>query len=177
MSFTQQLKQHLTNAGWNSNRKTTAFDSFMEEHNYPDFIRNFVRNYGDLQFRKLGAKEDDQRNWIDLNPKEADGYDGVLTGYVQDMGRSLYPVGYYKPEGMDIAVDDNGYVYLIGEYILCAGDDIYKGIEQIIRVDQRHMLSLDESNDTEIVWREFKNGKHQIVDLETYEFNYDFLAD
>ena len=147
----------------------------MEEHNYPLFVRQFVQEYGGIKFQKQFSKlEKDKINVIEFNPLIAGGYDGVLQGYAEDLGRALYPIGIYEPEGDDIAVDDNGYVYLVGEYCLCAGSNLFKGIESIIRVDQRNMLAIDESIEDEIVWTEYKDGQNFPVDLETHEFKYDF---
>ena len=78
------------------------------------------------------------------------------------------------PETMDISVDENGCVYLVGEYFYCAGKTFDKGIENVIRSNERNMLELDPRNDDEVIWLELTENGNEEVDFDVYEFKYDF---
>ncbi len=107
MEFTKELQEHLYKMGWTSNRKITAYDSYMEQYNYPEFIRE----YGNLKIKDLnieGHLKDRLRT--SFNPLDSDGMDtnSVAKDYAIDIGRKLYVLGLYSPENFDIAADENG---------------------------------------------------------------------
>jgi hypothetical protein len=180
MAFTKEIDKHIEVT------KTAIKDysielnnEFMENLSYPEFVKEFMREYGSLNIKKYYAKKDIIRdvNRVVFDISQTEGINGISEGYGELLGKTLFPIGSYQPENCDIAVDEDGYVYLLGEYCFCAGKELYRGIEQIIRAKELNMLELDPSNDTEVTWLELTPSGSDVVDLETYEFNYDFLVD
>ncbi|WP_281979504.1 SUKH-3 domain-containing protein [Tenacibaculum mesophilum] len=172
MSFTQEMQNHLKEFGWYPNRKIDTYDDFMEKYNYPEFIREFIREYGGLKILELLEKSDTSVvNKTSLNPLDSDGMgaDSVAEDYASDLGRKLYVIGLYRPENFDIAVDENGAVYFLGEYCQCVGKNLYEGLESIIRIDQWSQLELYAKDTTSGKWQDIRG---EFVDFESYEFKY-----
>lgn len=176
MSFTKELEEHIEKQGWFKGRKTNKFDAFMEQYNYPEFIRDFIREYGGLKLIDLKPKHDINHLKTmfrtNINPLMADGMDAdsVAEDYASQLGRKLYVIGLYLPENFDIAVDEHGAVYFLGEYCYCLSKNLYEGLECIIRM-YNVSLELDPEDIRSKIWRDF-DGK--IVDFDSYEFEYDF---
>ncbi|VXB82983.1 hypothetical protein FLAVO9AF_290094 [Flavobacterium sp. 9AF] len=172
MSFTKEMENHLKTMGWYPNRKITTYDEFMERYNYPEFIREFIREYGGLKILELLDKKDSNVvNRTSLNPLDSDGMDSdsVAEDWATDLGRKLYVIGLYSPENFDIAVDANGAVYFLGQDCYCLGKNIYQGLESIIRIDQWSSIQLDATDPTSGLWY---ISKDKTVDFDTYEFKY-----
>lgn len=174
MEFTEKLKKHLKEFGWSKDRNDSSQIELAK--NYPEFVREFLRNIGGLEIKKYKWKGVELRdvNRVIFGVSHSEGTDGISAGYSEFLGRPLYPIGVYLPETHDISVDDNGCVYLLGEYCYCAGKDFYKGIENLIRGNERNMLELDPENDDEAIWLELTDNGSQPVDFDSYEFRYDF---
>ena len=177
MKFTKDLQEHLQKHGWSENRKDTTQSKYMT--NYPDFVIEFMQEFGGLTIPELFPKLTDRkvikRNVFDIGA--AEGADGITGAYEEVFNKKLYAIGVLEPGSYDISVDENGYVYLIGEYCHCAGKDFHKGIEQIIRSSFGNMLDLDPRNEDEVIWLDYahhNNREGEVVDLKTYEFKYDF---
>lgn len=172
MSFTEEMQNHLKEFGWYLNRKIDTYDDFMEQYNYPEFIRDFVRKYGGLKVLELVEKNNTRVvNRTLLNPLESDGMgaDSVAEDYASDLGRKLFVIGLYRPENFDIAVDENGAVYFLGEYCQCVGKNLYEGLESIIRIDQWSQLELYAKDTSSGKWQDIKG---EFIDFQTYRFKY-----
>jgi hypothetical protein len=173
MSFSKELKDHLYKMGWKEGEKTSQYDAFMKQYDYPQFIREFIRNYGGLKIKTLNPLHDSRlkdRDRTFLNPFDSDGMDAdsVAADYASDLGRKLYVLGLYSPENFDIVADENGAVYFLGEYCYCVGKDLYEGLESIIRIDNVS-LELDPVNTASGIWRDISGKK---VNFENYQFKY-----
>ncbi|MDI9310647.1 MAG: SUKH-3 domain-containing protein [Limnohabitans sp.] len=175
MSFTKEMESHLKTMGWFLNRKISTYDEFMEKYNYPEFIREFIREYGGLKIKTLNKLQNDsilkEMFRISMNPLDSDGMepDSVAEDWSNDIGRKLYVIGLYSPENFDIAVDGNGAVYFLGQDCYCLGKNIYQGLESIIRIDQWSSVQLDPQDSTSGVWY---TSKGEGLDLDNYEFKY-----
>ena len=95
--------------------------------------------------------------------------EGLAEEYGKFLSKKLFAIGVYMPEAYEIVVDENGFVYLLGESCFCAGKELYEGLERIIRADERNMLELDSSNDTHPVW--LKLNENIPVNIDSYLFN------
>jgi hypothetical protein len=176
MAFTKEMKSHLENSGWFSGRVNNEYNDFMDKYDYPDFIKEFIKEYGGLKVEELLSIEKDSNvvNRISLNPLDSDGMgsDSVSQDWANDLGRKLYVIGLYSPENYDIAVDEMGAVYFLGEYCWCLGKDLFEGLESIIRIDQWSSLELDPEDTSKGIW---KNIKGEIVNFDDYKFDYKFF--
>lgn len=177
MNFSKELQKHIKNHGWKPNRQNFSNKSYMEQYSYPQFIQDFMFEYGGLVidiFLPEFPEKPAVVNKINFDISMTEGIDGISKAYAEQLKRKLYPIAYFTPESNDISIDENGYVYLLGEYGYCCGKDLYKGLENIIRMRVLDTLELDPANDNEEIWLEYKNGVNTIVDLETYKFRYNF---
>lgn len=176
MKFTEELEKHIERSGLSHSQISIHDTSYMGDYNYPDFIRDFLFKYGGLTIAELIPKNQENQtvNKLILDISLTEGVDGISGGYGEFLGVTLYPIGVLKPDSFDVAIDEKGFVYLVGEYLYCCGKNIYGGLENIIRRRAFDTLELDPTNDNEAVWLEYKDGKSRLVDLDSYEFNYDF---
>ncbi|WP_431166068.1 SUKH-3 domain-containing protein [Tenacibaculum halocynthiae] len=174
MSFTEKMKNHLTEFGWSESRKINDYDVFMDKYNYPDFIKEFLREFGGIKLKTLNPIEKNKLNdrlRINLNPLDSDGMgkDSVAQDWSSDIGRKLYVVGLYSPENFDIAVDENGAVYFLGEYCQCLSNDLYKGIEAIVRVDVGGGIELNPKDTTSGKWYDWSGN---LINFESHKYKY-----
>jgi hypothetical protein len=173
MNFSKELQKHLKNQGWNPNRRDFTNKSYMDEHNYPQFIQDFMQEYGGLIINDFTPEipvKSEVINSVSFHISNTEEIEGISEAYAEQFGRKLYPIAHFTPESNDISVDENGYVYLLGEYCYCCGKDLYKGLENIIRMKVFDTLELDPRNDNDEIWLQYKNGVNTIVNLETYSF-------
>jgi len=177
MAFTKELDKHIEVT------KTTIKDysnelnnKFMENHSYPEFLKEFLLEYGGLEIPCYSKEHLEQivvyRILISANFKHSSAE--IPLAYSEVLNMPLYRIGRLIPENDEIVVDENGYVYLLGDTAYCCGKNIFEGLEAIFRIKVSDTLELDPTNDNDVVWLEYKNGENRPVDLETYEFNYDF---
>lgn len=175
MNFTEELQNHLKISGWFKGRRITKYDAHMEYHNYPEFIREFIREFGDLRIKMLKPRSNsDLKDYIraNIDPSKLQmGEDTALSEWEEDIGRKLYGIGRYSPETFDIVFDEKGYVYFIWEYCVCVGKNIYDGIEGVIRGDTGGGMELDGSDPSSGIWYDFVG---EIVDFDTHEIKYRF---
>lgn len=177
MSFSKELQKHLKNHGWKSNRKDFTNKAYMETCNYPQFIQDFMFEYGKLKISDYTPEipvKSEVTNYINFDISMTEGINGISEGYAEQLGRKLYPIAHFTPESYDVSIDENGYVYLLGEYCFCCGKELYKGLENIIRMRVFDTLELDPANDIDEIWLEYKNEKNTVVGLDTYKFRYNF---
>ena len=114
MNFSKELQKHIKNHGWNPNRQDSTNKSYMDEHNYPQFIQDFMQEYGGLiidDFTPEIPVKSEVTNYINFDISKTEGIDGISEAYAEQFRRKLYPIAHFTPESNDISVDENGYVF------------------------------------------------------------------
>jgi len=142
MEFSKELKEKFKKAGWSPNKKN-KLKNVLKPYNYPQFIIDFLSEYGDLEVFSHSVP----RNKIDFRlqiPKLDLSYamqeDSEVGLFRELLNKNLYYLGEYNPGGWFICCDDNGYVYKIGDYCFYKGNNLFKGIENILINDKNDSL-------------------------------------
>lgn len=139
MKFTEKVQKQFELAGWKKNRnvkekyenaKILKFDEF------PQFLKDFLYEYGDLTIDVLKPFESKVNTKLHIGV-EYTGYED-LEDYDDDIsmiGKMLFPFTSYYPDCPMIACDENGKVYMLGDYIFRISDTFKEGIEILITYD------------------------------------------
>lgn len=159
MEFSEKSKKLLTEMGWKENRSVSIEELKLPYDDYPDVALSFLKKYGNLEGNCEKQSYSAVVNTIHIYPeqdKEDLGGDSVYAYYESLLGRKLYPIGVYLPDGYHICCDFDGRVYKIGEYCFYVGKNLYEGIENILLMNTIQSFQLDE--DTRKWWN--RDGKH-----------------
>lgn len=149
MKFTEKVQKQFQLAGWKKNRnikekyvnaKILRFDEF------PQFLKEFLYEYGDLTVIVVKSYESKVLSNIKLGVEYA-GYED-LEDYDEDIniiGKMLYPFAFNDTDCYMIACDEDGKVYMLGDYIFRISDTFNEGIEILITDDtSKDYYQLDE---------------------------------
>jgi hypothetical protein len=166
MEFSNKAKDLLAKAGWKAGRYISKADLKLPYDDYPQNVVEFLQEYGNLegQCAPLDYTEviNDFYLYPEMSKEDLEG-DNYYPYYESVVGRKLYPVGAYLPDGFYICCDVDGRVYMIGEYCYYWGKNIYEGLDRILLNNWRNSLQLDE--DTGKWW----NDNTEYVDLPPLE--------
>lgn len=147
MDFTNtKVIAQIQKAGWHEGRSLEGKIGFSYEDT-PQFIKEFLYQYAELKIERVlhpslkGKAE--IHLFSEMEPEDLTG-DNDYPYYQGIIGKKLYPIGLYIPDGYYICCDVDGRVYKIGEYCFYVGKNLYEGIENIILMNTLQSLQLDE---------------------------------
>lgn len=147
MEFSNKAKELLRKAGWKEGRKIAVSDLKLPYSDYPDKVITFLQEFGNLEGDCEKQEYTPVINEFSLFPNVPQKIligDNEYPYYQSIIGRKLYPLGLYLPDGYYICCDADGRVYMIGEYCYYWGNSLYEGIERILLNNWRNSLQLDE---------------------------------
>lgn len=145
----KKILARLLEAGWFEGRNVLEELEFPNE-NYPINIKTFLQEYGLLKIQDVEYQNKYQKyipSFFETNPMIGDGHydsDGDFTYYSSILGKEIYNLGYYSPDGYYICCDAKDRVYKIGEYCFYVGKNLHEGIENILLMNTLQSLQLDE---------------------------------
>jgi hypothetical protein len=135
MEFSSKAKELLKKAGWKEGRTISEEDFVLPYNDYPAQVMSFLKEFDNL---KIDCEKQDYTpvvNKLLIGPEmeEEDLVgDNDYPYYQSIIGKKLYPLGLYMPDGYYICCDADGRVYMIGEYCYYWGNNLYEGIERIL---------------------------------------------
>lgn len=148
MEFNVKTKELLKKAGWKEGRKLDISKLNLPYNDYPDFIKDFLKEYGNLygDCETIKLPYSESTNKFDTEPAMPNDLlngDNTFPYYQSIIGKKLFPIGGYYPDGYNICCDADGRVYMIGEYCYYRGKNLYEGIENIL-LGWENCFQLDE---------------------------------
>ncbi|NOQ75549.1 MAG: hypothetical protein GQ574_26300 [Crocinitomix sp.] len=149
MEFTINAKKLLEKAGWFEGRNISKEELKLPYDDYPQFVIDFLREYGNLSGECEKQGYTPVINEFDLEPAMPQNKlmgDNDYPVYSEMLGRKLFPLGGYYPDGYYICCDADGRVYKMGEYCFHVGTNLYVGVENIILLNTLSSLQLDEDS-------------------------------
>ncbi|MBK8445025.1 MAG: SUKH-3 domain-containing protein [Sphingobacteriales bacterium] len=147
MEFSNEAKSLLIQMGWQASRKIPIADLKLPYSDYPSTIIDFLQEYGDIEGYCEKQDYTEVVNELILYPELGESEltgDNTYPYYQSIIGRKLYPLGLYLPDGYYVCCDAEGRVYKIGEYCFYVGKNLYEGIENILFMNTLLSLQLDE---------------------------------
>jgi SUKH-3 immunity protein len=144
MEFSITVKELMIKAGWSENRNINITLPYTD---YPQSIIDFLHSYGNLIVQGIGFKDVDTIYSLEINPdlgKYESDSNGFYPYYSSLLKTKLFPLGYFRPDSYHICCDLSGRIYKIGEYCFYVGANVYIGIENILTMNTRQSLQLDE---------------------------------
>lgn len=148
MKFNKTTKLLLEKAGWFPGRKISMEELKLPYHDYPQFVVDFLKEYGNLYGVCLEQSYTAVINEFNLEPEMPHDKligDNDYPYYSNIIGRKLFPLGGHYPDGHHICCDHIGRVYVIGESLAYRGENLYMGVQNIILGDWQNSLQLDEN--------------------------------
>ena len=147
MEFTNKVQKQFKEAGWKSGRNVISEYDPNFTNAIPDFLKEFLREYGNLEIEESKTQETKVINKLFISPKrigvsssEVDGFKYVTEIILKE----LYEFAYFYPDNYYIACDEDGKVYMLGDYVFLRSDNFKEGIEKIVMDDWSGSLELDE---------------------------------
>lgn len=136
MKFTEKVQKQFKKAGWHQGRNTISrYENadILRYTDFPLFLKNFLKEYGDLKVEDCKPYESNVTNILKLGVPYA-GYDKDEY-YEEDLmlhGKLLYPFGFFHPDCYMIACDDKGKIYMLGDYTFLRSETFKEGIEKLL---------------------------------------------
>ena len=140
MKFRKEVQMQFQKAGWHEGRNVKAkFDSIPRFNEYPEFLKAFLYEYGDLEIETL---TENAKGILDLKAIPS----GFLDSSVLENGANFevelltYPIAYYALDNTVLICDEKGYVYMDGDFPCLVSKDFKTGIEKVIMEDYSDTL-------------------------------------
>ncbi|WP_196886117.1 SUKH-3 domain-containing protein [Aureivirga sp. CE67] len=147
MKFRKGVDKMFRKAGWYPGRNVQKkFDKLKNFEKLPDFLKEFLYEYGDLRVKTMPVFGDDfVATWHltfylfkSINFKT---YSNKYASYGNDL--ITYPLGYYDMDRSVVECDKDGRIYMVGETIVLLSDNFYEGLSKIICEDYSDILYWD----------------------------------
>jgi hypothetical protein len=149
MKFTEKVQKQFELAGWKKNRNIKEKyikANILRFDDFPQFLKEFLFEYGDLKVLDINPNQSKVVNKLNISVEYV-GYED-LEDYDSDismLGKILFPFASYYPDCPMIACDEDGKVYMLGDYIYRISDTFKEGIEILITYDwSKGFYQLDE---------------------------------
>ncbi|MDR6968503.1 hypothetical protein J2X31_002526 [Flavobacterium arsenatis] len=149
MKFTEKVQKQFELAGWTKDRNVKQKyenANILRFDDFPDFLKEFLYEYGDLTIDVIKSFESKVISKIKLGVEYA-GYED-LEDYDDDInmvGKMLYPFAFHNTDTPMIACDEEGKVYMLGDYVYRISDTFKEGIEILVTYDwSKGFYQLDE---------------------------------
>lgn len=154
--FSKQVLELLKDAGWHEGRKVSDNELKLPYKDYPKKAIDFLKELGNLDINTVVTTATKVTHEVSTYPyTTADTLTEEYKYYGELIGKKLYPIGFYDPEGYYISCDEDCRVYLIGEYCFFAGNSLHEAFDQLLRLDKTPIMRLDEYD---VKW--FKDGEY-----------------
>ncbi|WP_452219953.1 SUKH-3 domain-containing protein [Lacinutrix salivirga] len=152
MNFTDKVQQQFEKSGWKSERN--VLDEYNTDfiNKAPEFLVEFLKEYGGLEVADAKDYKSDVINKLQLNyrhtlliSEDKDELDYLLPL----INKEVYLFAYFDPDGYYIGVDEEGKVYMIGDYVFHIANSLEEGIEILIKDDwSKGYIQLNENDGT-----------------------------
>ena len=147
MEFSDAAITLLKKAGWYIGRKLDVEELILPYDDYPQLVIDFLREFGNLEgdCEKQSYTEvvNSFYSFPSMEKEDLTG-DNFYPYYSKLIDKKLFPLGGYLPDSYYICCDNDGRVYMIGEYCYFWGNNLIEGIDRILRGNWRNSLQLDE---------------------------------
>ncbi len=149
IKFTEKVQEQFRKAGWKENRnvqKKYEDAEILRFEDYPDFLKKFLYEYGDLIVLDAKSYKSEVVNKLKIGVEYA-GYEDEedYNDDIDIIGKMLFPFAFYDPDCYMIACDSDGKVYMLGDYIFRISDNFKEGIEILVTDDtSKDYYQLDE---------------------------------
>lgn len=149
MKFTEKVQKQFELAGWKKNRNIKEkYENakILRFNEFPQFLKDFLYEYGDLTIDVIKSFESNVISKINFGVEYA-GYED-LEDYDDDInmiGKILFPFASHNTDTPMIACDEDGKVYMLGDYVFRISDTFKEGIEILVTYNwSKGFYQLDE---------------------------------
>lgn len=138
MKLKKEVQKYFENSGWFEGRNVKSkFDKIKGFENFPQFLKDFLYEYGDLEVETHKYNKNDVIGIMDFKAL-AKGYflvNKYLTEPAYYGGKFTFPIAYYDLDNATLECDAEGKVYMSGDFPCLVSDDFKTGIEKVIMED------------------------------------------
>ena len=138
--FRKEVQEKFQKAGWFEGRDVkSVFDKINGFDKFPEFLKEFFYEYGDLDVKTLTKYSDGNMDFkaITKGIYKLDGYLSKMRHYGNVF---TFPIAYYPLENASLECDAEGRVYMVGDYECLVSNDFKTGIEKVIMEDYSDTL-------------------------------------
>jgi SUKH-3 immunity protein len=141
MKFTDKVQEQFKKAGWSeSNNQLNKYNNIYKFEKFPDFLKDFLKEYGDLKVLDCKNYESEVTNQLIITPDYAffefeEDKDEDYEYYKSEIGNDIYPFAFIYPDNYRIACDSDGKVYMLSDYIFRISESLKEGIEILLKDD------------------------------------------
>ncbi|THV56520.1 SUKH-3 domain-containing protein [Chryseobacterium candidae] len=143
MKFKKEVQKYFENSGWFEGRNVKSkFDKIKGFENFPQFLKDFLYEYGDLEVKTHKYNKDDVIGIMDFKAINKGIYDieKCLKRPIKFGDIITFPIAYYDLENASLLCDAEGRVYIVGDYECLVSNDFKTGIEKVIMEDYSDTL-------------------------------------
>jgi hypothetical protein len=143
MKFKSKVQKYFESVGWFEGRNVkSTFDKIKGFENFPQFLKEFLYEYGDLEVETHKYKKNEVTGIMDFKAISKGIYklDGYLSKPRPYGNVYTFPIAYYPLENASLECDTEGRVYMVGDYECLVSNDFKTGIEKVIMEDYSDTL-------------------------------------
>ncbi|MEP0263113.1 SUKH-3 domain-containing protein [Dokdonia sp.] len=138
MKFRQEVQELFEKAGWHEDRNVkSVFDSIPRFNEFPEFLKEFLYEYGNLEVETYKYSEEDVTAHLNLKAINTGIY--KINNYLDNpryYGNMItFPIADYHLDVTTLECDLEGNIYMSGDYPCLVSNDFKEGIEKVIMED------------------------------------------
>lgn len=147
MEFTNKVQQSFREAGWFPGRNVSCkYKDVNKINEFPKSLKDFLFEYGNLIALDAKRYESEVINKLLITLDYAEFEDEKDYQYYYELfGKTIYPFAKFDEDGYRIACDNEGKVYMIGDYYFIIGNNLQEGVENLIMDNWEDVLEFDEA--------------------------------
>ena len=154
MRFRKEVQELFKKAGWYKGRREQAvFDAIPRFNEFPEFLKEFLYEYGNLEVETHKHSEDDVTACLNLKALVSGLY--KVENYLDNPryygNIQTFPIGDYHLDVTTLECDAEGKIYMSGDFPCLVSNDFIVGIEKVIMEDYSNTL---EWNPKKKIWVE-----------------------
>jgi NAD(P)-dependent dehydrogenase (short-subunit alcohol dehydrogenase family) len=132
--FSREVDEVMRRAGWYPGRSVDVDQwrpgSSSEISMHPA-AEQFLSEFGGLSVDVNGAGVDVGREPFVFDPTDELGDEGRYAEWGADIGRSLFPVGFFRREVFHLAIDEESVIYLVTSWLATYGP-VPRALERLV---------------------------------------------
>lgn len=147
MQFKKEVQELFNKAGWYPGRNVQEkFDAIPRFDEFPQFVKDFLYEYGNLNVETRKADESEVTAYLNLGALPSgyvnvEGYLDRNRGYGDQL--KTFPIGYYLLDTAVLECDLEGNVYMSSDFPSHMANSFQEGIEKVILEDYSDTATWD----------------------------------
>lgn len=138
MQFKEEVQKKFEKAGWYNGRNISSMVNKLKGINEcPELVINFLNEYGNLE---IVTETKYAKSTLNFKMPFNGWFENMVQKDLYFINRNAFPLGYYEADHAILYTDNDGKIYMGGDFPTLMSNDFKTGIEKVIMEDYSNTL-------------------------------------